>query len=84
MISIARSVAFALGSLLHPRMLWLMLWPVLIAIALWGAVALVFWTQLALWLAGLINEWLTTGWLAFGASENLLQVGTRKQLSSHN
>ena len=65
MNSIARSLAFALGSLLHPRMLWLMLWPVLIAIAVWGTVALVFWTQLALWLAGLIHTWLTTGWFAF-------------------
>jgi len=65
MISIARSLAFALGNLLHPSMLWLMLWPVLIALVLWGTLALVFWAQLALWLAGLINEWLTTGWLAF-------------------
>jgi hypothetical protein len=64
MISIARSLAFALGNLLHPSMLWLMLWPVLIALALWGTLALVFWAQLAVWLAGLINEWLTTGWLA--------------------
>jgi len=64
MISIARSLAFALGNLLHPSMLWLMLWPVLIALVLWGTLALVFWAQLALWLAGLINEWLTTGWLA--------------------
>jgi len=64
MIAIARSLAFALGNLLHPGMLWLMLWPVLIALALWGTLALVFWTQLAFWLAGLINEWLTTGWLA--------------------
>ena len=64
MISIARSLAFALGNLLHPSMLWLMLWPVLIALVLWGTLALVFWAQLAVWLAGLINEWLTTGWLA--------------------
>ena len=61
---VARSLLYALGNILHPRMLWLMLWPVLIALALWGAVALVFWTQIALWLADLIHQWLTTGWFA--------------------
>lgn len=61
---VARSLLFALGNLLHPRMLWLMLWPVLVALALWGTLALVFWAQLAAWLAGLINQWLTTGMFA--------------------
>lgn len=65
MNDVMRSLLFALGNLLHPRMLWLMLWPLLIALALWGTLALVFWAQLALWLAGVINEWLTTGWVAF-------------------
>ncbi len=64
MSNITRSVLFALGNLLHPRMLWLMLWPVLIAVGLWGTVAIFFWAQLATWLAGLINQWLTTGMLA--------------------
>lgn len=61
---VARSLLYALGNIMHPRMLWLMLWPVLIALALWGAVALIFWTQIALWLADLIHQWLTTGWFA--------------------
>jgi len=64
MNGIARSLLFALGNLLHPRMLWLMLWPVLIALALWGTLAIVFWAQVAAWLAGLINQWLTTGMFA--------------------
>ena len=64
MNQVARSLLFALGNLLHPRMLWLMLWPVLIALLLWGSVVLVFWTQIAVWLAGLIHQWLTTGWFA--------------------
>lgn len=64
MSNITRSVMFALGNLLHPRMLWLMLWPVLVAVGLWGTVAIFFWAQLAAWLAGLINQWLTTGMLA--------------------
>jgi hypothetical protein len=61
MNGIARSLLFALGNLLHPRMLWLMLWPVLVAVGLWGTLAIAFWAQLAAWLAGLINQWLTTG-----------------------
>jgi len=64
MNGVARSLLFALGNLLHPRMLWLMLWPVLIALALWGTIAILFWAQLAAWLAGLINQWLTTGMFA--------------------
>ncbi len=58
MSRIVRSLAFALGNLLHPRMLWLMLWPALIAVGIWGTVALVFWAQLALWLAGLLGGWI--------------------------
>jgi hypothetical protein len=64
MNGVARSLLFALGNLLHPRMLWLMLWPVLIALALWGTLAFVFWAQAAAWLADLINQWLTTGMFA--------------------
>jgi CysZ protein len=64
MNEIARALAFAFGNLLHPRMLWLMLWPVLVALALWGTVVLVFWVELAAWLAGVIHDWLTTGWFA--------------------
>ncbi len=64
MNNVARSLLFALGNLLHPRMLWLMLWPVLIAVGLWGTLAIVFWAQIAAWLAGLINQWMTTGMFA--------------------
>jgi CysZ protein len=64
MNQVARSLVFALANLLHPRMLWLMLWPVLVALVLWGTVVFVFWAQLAAWLAGVIHQWLTTGWFA--------------------
>lgn len=53
------SLGFALGNVLHPRMLWLMLWPVLAATAIWGAVALVFWGQFVIWLAGVLHGWIT-------------------------
>jgi hypothetical protein len=64
MSQVARSLLYALANALHPRMLWLMLWPVLVALALWGTVTLIFWTQIAVWLAGVIHQWLTTGWFA--------------------
>lgn len=38
-MSVAGALLRAAGSLLHPRMLWLMLWPVLLALLLWGTVA---------------------------------------------
>ncbi len=57
-MSLPRSLLFGLLNLLHPRMLWLMAWPVLVALVLWGAVALAFWTRTALWLAGVLAHWL--------------------------
>ena len=40
----------AFASLLHPRMLLLMLWPVAIALVLWLGLAFAFWSQAAAWL----------------------------------
>ncbi|TAK43607.1 MAG: EI24 domain-containing protein [Betaproteobacteria bacterium] len=57
MTGIGGSLLFALANLFHPRMLWLMLWPVMAAMFFWGALALVFWGQLVLWLAELIRQW---------------------------
>ena len=56
-MSIARSLLYALANVLHPRMLWLMLWPMLVALASWGSVALALWARLALRLAA----WLERG-----------------------
>jgi CysZ protein len=55
-MSIARSLLYAAGNVLHPRMLWLMLWPMLLALALWGGVALVLWTRLALRVAAWLQQ----------------------------
>jgi hypothetical protein len=52
------SLAYGLANLLHPRMLWLMLWPMLVAAGLWGLVAFTLWTRTVLWLAGQIKQWL--------------------------
>ena len=50
-MSVARSLLYAAANLLHPRMLWLMVWPMLVALALWGSVALAAWGTLAVRLA---------------------------------
>lgn len=57
MSSIPNSLAYALANILHPRMIWLMVWPLVIALGVWGTLAIVFWAQLALALA----EWMQSG-----------------------
>jgi CysZ protein len=61
MRSIAHSLLFALAHVLHPKMLWLVLWPVLAALTIWGAVALIFWGQFVFWLADLLLAWIRYG-----------------------
>jgi len=57
MSSIAGSLGYALGNVLHPRMLWLMVWPLVLALGFWGTLAIVFWAQIALTIA----QWLQAG-----------------------
>lgn len=57
MNGVGASLLFAFANAIHPRMLWLMLWPVLIAMVAWGSLAVVFWGQAALWVADLIRQW---------------------------
>lgn len=57
-MNVLGAVLYAVANLFHPRMLWLMIWPMLVALAVWGSVALVLWTRLALWLAALLKQWL--------------------------
>ncbi|MDA0224729.1 MAG: EI24 domain-containing protein [Proteobacteria bacterium] len=59
MDGIAQSLLFALGNLAQPRILWLMVWPALVAVGLWGTVVFIFWTQFVLWLAEHLGEWIT-------------------------
>jgi hypothetical protein len=56
-MSIARSLLYGAGNVLHPRMLWLMLWPMLVALGFWGLIALFLWTSLAVRIA----QWLQQG-----------------------
>jgi hypothetical protein len=57
-MNVAGALLYGLANLFHPRMLWLMVWPMLVALAVWGTAALVLWTRLAIWLAGILKQWL--------------------------
>jgi CysZ protein len=65
MTPLARALGYALANAFHPRMLWLMIWPMLLALFLWGTVALLFWMRAAFWLAGAIRAWIETSILSF-------------------
>ena len=71
MTGIGASLLFAFVNLAHPRILWLMIWPVLVALAFWGAVALVFWAQLVIWLSAIVRQSLQTAtfFVAWDASD---------------
>jgi CysZ protein len=57
-MSIAGSIFYGLANLLHPRMLWLMIWPMLVSVVIWGVTAFFLWTRLALWIAANLEKWL--------------------------
>ncbi|HZE59655.1 MAG TPA: EI24 domain-containing protein [Burkholderiales bacterium] len=56
-MSVARSLLFGAANVLHPRMLWLMLWPMLAALGFWGLIGFFLWTRLAV----RISLWLQQG-----------------------
>jgi len=49
------ALGYAAANLLHPRMLWLMVWPMLIAAGFWGIAALFLWVRTALRIAEVIQ-----------------------------
>jgi len=57
-MSVVGALLYGLANLVHPRMLWLMVWPMLVSLALWGAIAVAFWGRLAEALAALFRRWL--------------------------
>jgi len=61
MSPVTRSLLFAFVNLLHPRMLWLMIWPMLIAIAIWGSVLLFTGSQVVAMLSGWMQQWMQSG-----------------------
>src|SRR5262249_14737549 len=58
---IVTSLGYAFINLLHPRMLWLVLWPMLVSLLVWGAAAIALWMKTALWFAEHIHRWLAEG-----------------------
>jgi CysZ protein len=52
MVSIGKSLFLAVISLFNRRMIWLMIWPVLVSLVLWGIVGFALWVKTAAWIAG--------------------------------
>ncbi|MBE0619774.1 MAG: EI24 domain-containing protein [Burkholderiales bacterium] len=62
MNEITKALIKAFASLLHPRMLLLMLWPVAVALVLWLGLAFAFWSQAAAWLQVHFEQSAVIGW----------------------
>lgn len=54
------ALVLAIANLAHPRILWLMVWPVLVATAHWGGLAFFFWDPLVVWLGERVRGWMET------------------------
>ena len=61
MSPVIRSLLFAFVNLFHPRMLWLMVWPMLLSLLFWGVAAFVLWMRTALWLSAHLKQWIESG-----------------------
>jgi len=61
MSPVARSLLYAFANIFHPRILWLMIWPMLIAVAVWGTALWLLGAQLVVLLAGWMQEWIQSG-----------------------
>src|SRR5215216_6252350 len=57
-MNVLAALGYGLVNAFHPRMLWLMVWPMLVALAIWGTAALLLWARLALSLAEILKSWL--------------------------
>jgi len=57
-MNLAGALLYGFANLLHPRMLWLMVWPMLVSLVFWSALAAAFWDRLAARLAALFQRWL--------------------------
>jgi hypothetical protein len=61
MTRIAASLTYAFVNLLHPRMLWLVAWPTLVSLLVWGITAFALWMRTALWFAERLKQWAASG-----------------------
>src|SRR5881296_3015604 len=62
MNAILNALARAFVSLLHPKMLWLMVWPVIVALGLWVTLAVLYWGEAAQWIAAQLHRWPAYEW----------------------
>jgi CysZ protein len=67
MSEILKALVRAFASLAHPRMLWLMIWPVVIALAVWATLASLYWNEVAGWVQtelqrSAVYNWTTSTW----------------------
>jgi CysZ protein len=53
----------ALASLLHPRMLWLAVWPMLVALVIWVTLAGLYWSEAAKWIELQMQQWPVYDWV---------------------
>lgn len=79
MNDIARALGRALVSQFHPRMLWLAVWPFLVALVLWGVLGFVFHGTASAWLidalgASLLGSGIDTGFRWLGIDGGLAVV----------
>ena len=76
MNTVAKSMLLAFASLFHPRILWLMVWPMLLSLAGWLAAAFLLWMRTAAWLAGQLTAWAESGvfFVRFDAGDAMLFV----------
>jgi len=47
---------------MHPKMLWLMVWPVIVALVLWVTLAALYWSEAAKWIDVQLNQWPVYEW----------------------
>ena len=51
-----------IASLLHPRMLWLVIWPMLVALAIWATLAALYWGEAINWVDLELHQWSAYRW----------------------
>jgi CysZ protein len=66
-MNVLGALGYGLINVFHPRMLWLMVWPMLVSLAVWVTVAFFLWSRLAVWIAELLKQWAApiSGWAPF-------------------
>ena len=81
MLQIVTALSRALRDLIQLKIIWLIIWPILLASSLWLVVGVVFWDTFSVWvfqgLAAIgVSEWIArmdSGWLAYSI-QSLIHV----------